>query len=142
MYNLYNIYTMSSLFFNNNTMDLNQLWYVSHVTLLKQITRELNIQDRQDELIDKFIGERLKIKKRRDPNKPKRPLSSFLYFCNDYRDKVRTENPDLKMGGVMKELGKLWKNLDNENKDKFIKLAVNAKSQYEDQLEQYNLVNS
>ena len=138
MYNLYNIYTMSSLFFNNNTMDLNQLWYVSHVTLLKQITRELNIQDRQDELIDKFIGERLKIKKRRDPNKPKRPLSSFLYFCNDYRDKVRTENPDLKMGGVMKELGKLWKNLDNENKDKFIKLAVNAKSQYEDQLEQYN----
>jgi hypothetical protein len=123
-------------------MDLNQLWYASHVKLLKQITRELNVQDRQDELIDKFIGDRLKIKKRRDPNKPKRPLSSFLYFCNDYRDKVRSENPDLKMGGVMKELGKLWKNLDNENKDKFIKLAENAKSQYEDQLEQYNLVNS
>jgi hypothetical protein len=133
---------MSTLFFNNNTMDLNQLWYASHVKLLKQITRELNVQDRQDELIDKFIGDRLKIKKRRDPNKPKRPLSSFLYFCNDYRDKVRSENPDLKMGGVMKELGKLWKNLDNENKDKFIKLAENAKSQYEDQLEQYNLVNS
>lgn len=133
---------MSSLFFNNNTIDMNQMWHDSHIKLLKQITRELNVQDRQDELIDKFIGERLKIKKRRDPNKPKRPLSSFLYFCNDYRDTVRSDNPDLQMGGVMKELGKLWKDLDEENKIKFIKMAEIAKSQYEEQLEQFNLVNS
>lgn len=121
---------------------MNQMWHDSHIKLLKQITRELNVQDRQDELIDKFIGERLKIKKRRDPNKPKRPLSSFLYFCNDYRDTVRSDNPDLQMGGVMKELGKLWKDLDEENKIKFIKMAEIAKSQYEEQLEQFNLVNS
>lgn len=133
---------MSSLFFNNNTIDLNQMWYDSHIKLLKQITRELNVQDRQDELIHKFIGDRLKIKKRRDPNRPKKPLSSFLYFCNDYRDKVRSDNPDLKMGGVMKELGKLWKDLDEENKIKFIKMAETAKGQYEEQLEQFNLVNS
>ena len=133
---------MSALFFNNNTMDLNQLWYASHVKLLKQLTRELNIQERQDELIEKFIGDRIKIKKRKDPNLPKRPLSSFLYFCNDYRDKVRTENPELKMGGVMKELGKIWSELEDTKKDKFIKLAEIAKGQYTDQLEQYNLENN
>ena len=133
---------MSALFFNNNTMDLNQLWYASHVKLLKQITRELNIQERQDELIEKFIGERIKIKKRKDPNLPKRPLSSFLYFCNEYRDKVRTESPDLQMGGVMKELGKIWADLNPNKKEKFIKLAEAAKIQYNEQLEQYNLVNN
>ena len=133
---------MSALFFNNNTMDLNQLWYASHVKLLKQLTRELNIQERQDELIEKFIGDRIKIKKRKDPNLPKRPMSSFLFFCNEYRGKVLAENPDLKMGGVMKELGKIWKELDDNKKEKFIKLAETAKGQYEERLEQYNLENN
>lgn len=133
---------MSALFFNNNTMDLNQLWYASHVKLLKQLTRELNIQERQDELIEKFIGDRIKIKKRKDPNLPKRPLSSFIFFCNEYRGKVRTEKPDLKMGGVMKELGKIWAELDDKKKETFIKLAETAKGQYEEQLEQYNLENN
>ena len=133
---------MSSLSFNNSTIDLNGLWYNSHVKLIKNITRELNVQDRQDELIEKFLGDKMKIKKRKDPKLPKKPLSSFLFFCNDHRDKVRSKNPDMKMGDVMKKLGEMWGKASKKEKEKYNKLGGKAKEAYSEQMEQYNLENN
>lgn len=42
-----------------------------------------------------------KKKKRRakkDPNAPKNPLSAYLLFCEEWREKVRAENPDASFG--------------------------------------------
>lgn len=132
---------MAHITFQNNNIDINSIFYQSHKQLIKNIAIELDItdKDRQNELIKKFLGDPMKIKKQRDPLLPKKPNTSFIYFCGDYRDGIRTKNPDLKIGGVMKELGKMWESYDN--KDKYIEMAKNARELYNEEIETYNLTN-
>lgn len=40
-------------------------------------------------------------KKKKDPNAPKRGQSSFMFFSNDVRAKVKEENPDLTFGALV-----------------------------------------
>ena len=42
---------MASNFFQNNTVDLNDLWYNSHKKLIKRVLAEVDASDRQDEII-------------------------------------------------------------------------------------------
>ena len=125
--------------FQNNRIDFNELWYNSHKSLIKKIASELGASDKQDELIEKYLGKPLKIKKQKDPLRPTKPKSSFLYFCDKHRSKVRQKNPNMKMGEVMKQLGDMWKNC--KKKEPFEKLATKAREEYEEKLEEYNLNN-
>ena len=45
----------------------------------------------------------------KDPNKPKRRKSGYLYFCAEYREKMKAENPDLTVKEIVSKLGILWK---------------------------------
>ena len=130
---------MASNFFQNNVVDLNAMWYNSHKKLIKRVLSELDASDRQEELISKFLADPLKIKKQKDPLMPKRPKSSFLYFCDEFRTEIKKKNPKFKMGDVMKELGQKWAIC--KDKSKYIKLSTDAKSDYADKLEEYNLNN-
>ncbi len=127
---------MASNFFQNNTVDLNELWYSSHKKLIKRVLSEVDALDRQDEIIEKYLSKPLKIKKHRDPLMPKRSKSSFLYFCDEHRDKVRSLDKTLSMGGVMKELGKMWR--ECECKDTYVQMSKDAKQDYQDRMEEYN----
>jgi len=130
---------MASNFFQNNVVDLNAMWYSSHKKLIKRVLAEVNASDRQDEIVSKFLAEPLKIKKQKDPLMPKRPKSSFLYFCDEHRSKVRKSNPKFSMGEVMKSLGKKWRECNS--KDKYVKMATEAKVVYEEKMEEYNMTN-
>ena len=132
---------MASNLFQNTRLDLNAMWYDSHKSLLKRVAAELGASEKQDELIEKFLGNPLKIKKQRDPLMPKRPKSSFLFFCDHNRQPIRDKTPDLSMGMVMKELGKQWSDCDEEDRTKFEEMSKNAKSDYESNLEEYHLNN-
>lgn len=127
---------MASNFFQNNTVDLNDLWYNSHKKLIKRVLAEVNASDMQEEIIKKFLAKPLKIKKQKDPLMPKRPKSSFLYFCDEHRTSIRTENKGISMGDVMKELGQLWGKC--ESKDTYEELSKEAKQDYEERMEEYN----
>ncbi|WVQ83755.1 non-histone chromosomal protein 6 [Cryptococcus sp. DSM 104549] len=50
-----------------------------------------------------------KPRSKKDPNKPKRALSAYMFFVSDYRDRIKTENPDATFGDVGKLLGLKWK---------------------------------
>ena len=126
---------MASNFFQNNVVDLNTLWWKSHEKLIKRVASELGASDKQDELINKFIGSQLKIKKQKDPLMPKRSKSSFLFFCDEHRSKIRKENPELNMGNVMKKLGDMWGAC--KDKDKYKTIANIAKQEYESAIEEY-----
>ncbi|TEB22468.1 hypothetical protein FA13DRAFT_1740993 [Coprinellus micaceus] len=39
-----------------------------------------------------------KSKKEKDPNKPKRPLSAYMFFSQDWRERIKAENPDAGFG--------------------------------------------
>jgi hypothetical protein len=61
-------------------------------------------------------AEKKKGRKKKDPNKPKRAMSSFMFFANEKRQQVRDTNPDLKITEVGKRLGEMWKELSDGDK--------------------------
>lgn len=72
-------------------------------------------------------------KKIKDNNKPKAARSAYIYFCNDNRQKIRDENPQMKITEITKILGVQWKELNK-------KAESNKKAR--EQLEKYkNLAN-
>ena len=42
-----------------------------------------------------------KKKAKKDPNAPKRPSSSYLFYVNANRAKVKEENPDMAFGDIV-----------------------------------------
>jgi hypothetical protein len=50
-------------------------------------------------------------KKRKHPNAPKHPKSAFLWFTADYRERVKSENPDKSFQDLSRMLGDMWAQL-------------------------------
>ena len=69
-----------------------------------------------------------KKKRKKDPNAPKRPMSAFIFFCQDGRSAIRAENPSWSIGQIAKEMGRKWEFV--ENKPKYERLAENDKKRY------------
>ena len=87
-------------------------------------------------------------KKVKDPNKPKRGKSSYLFFCADNREKVKRDlekiGEDFKATDVTKELGKRWNILKESTKavaiekfKKYTTLAEEDKERYAKEMEDY-----
>ena len=80
-------------------------------------------------------------KKRRkllkDANAPRAPLTGYVRFLNDHRDKVRGENPDLPFHEITKILGQQWSNLPQEKKQQYLDEAEKDKERYMGELEDY-----
>ena len=60
-----------------------------------------------------------KKKARKDPLAPKHPLSSYLEFAVSERPQVLADLGSLSIGEVGKELGRRWKNLAADEKQKY-----------------------
>lgn len=78
------------------------------------------------------------VKKKKDPNAPKRSLSAYMIFANEQRENVRDENPGITFGQVGKVLGKLWKELDEKQRTPYEAKAAEDKKRYEDEKANYN----
>jgi structure-specific recognition protein 1 len=78
-----------------------------------------------------------KKKKKKDPNAPKRGLNSYMFFSKEMRPKIMEENPGLGMGEVGKLLGQKYKDLTDEEKAKYEKMAAADKTRYEEEMETY-----
>lgn len=61
---------------------------------------------------------------------PKRPLSSYFFFCAQERPKVRESMPAESVIVVAKELGRRWRKLKPEQKAKFEALALTDRERY------------
>ena len=77
-----------------------------------------------------------KTKKVVDENKPKKPLSTYMLFCKDERENVKTENPEMKASDIISELGKRWKSL--EDKSAYEEEYKENKEEYDDKMKIYN----
>lgn len=136
---------MANIVFSNNTSGLHELFYDSHAQLLRMVALELGAEDKIDYLQEKFLGKKLKLKKQKNPHAPKKPKSSYFFFCDEHRSaliekhkkKNKGKNQDKSMMGlVAKELGKMWKDL--KNKDKYNKMSVDDKKRYEKEMSTFN----
>jgi len=53
---------------------------------------------------------------KKDPLKPKRALSAYMFFVQDWRERVKSENPDASFGDVGRLLGAKWKEMSAAEK--------------------------
>lgn len=128
---------MNTKEFHNASVDINKLWYQSHKELIRKVANELKKPELVDELTEKFLGTEIKIKKFRDPKEPKRPKTAFLFFCDEFRPKLKMENDTLSLGDMMTKLGEIWRTYGDEEKEQYIQKYNDAKYTYEEQMEEY-----
>jgi len=76
-------------------------------------------------------------KKKKDPNAPKRGLSAYMFFANEQRENVRSENPGIAFGQVGKVLGERWKALSEKQRQPYEAKAAADKKRYEDEKTAY-----
>jgi len=80
--------------------------------------------------------------KRRDPNKPKRAMSAYLYFCNAKRDTVQAGHPEKKMTDIQKLLGDLWKDTSDAERVPYTKQAEADRRRYDEEITALNKSNT
>ena len=73
---------------------------------------------------------------KKTPTGPKRGLSSYIFFCQENRAVVKSDEPDFDAKEVTRELGRRWSALSDTDKEPFIKLAEADKVRYEKEKEQ------
>ena len=78
-----------------------------------------------------------KVKKVKDPNAPKRPLSAYMIFSADHRATVAAELAGQPVTAVAKALGARWKELDADGKKPFEERAAELKAEYVRAMEAY-----
>lgn len=74
------------------------------------------------------------------PNKPPRPKRSptaFFIYLNESREKIKKENPEMKVTEISSLALKQWKELSEEDKKEYIEKADDAKNEYLKKLEEY-----
>ncbi|CAL9735259.1 non-histone chromosomal protein 6A [Monosporozyma servazzii] len=77
------------------------------------------------------------VRRKKDPNAPKRALSAYMFFANENRDIIKSENPDVTFGQVGKLLGERWKALSVEDREPYDAKAKADKRRYESEKELY-----
>jgi len=63
----------------------------------------------------------------KDPDKPKRGKSGYLYFCEVYREKLKEEYPDASVKEIVSKLGVLWKELKKQNSHEVVNFELKSK---------------
>ena len=133
---------MSHLPFHNDTVSLNQLWYESQKNMIATVCIKLGQHDKIEELTSSLLGDALKIKAMKDPARPKRPTSGYLYFCQDARPKIHKHlsknNKNPQLGDVAKVLGKEWKALSDNKRKVYDEKSKKDKERYGEEMEEYN----
>lgn len=133
---------MASNLFHNNTVGLYDNWYESHAALLRSVCLDLGHSDKINELTEKFLGEKLKMKFKKNSLHPKKPKSAYFFFCDDKRPallaKSKKKNQKIVIGDVAKKLGEMWKKLSDSDKAKYNEMNKKDKARYEKEMEEYN----
>ena len=133
---------MANIRFHNDTKALNHLWYESHKNLLTSLCIEFGKTDQIDDMVKKFLCEPVKMNALKDPNKPKRAKSAYLFYCDDHRQKIldtmRKKKKKVNIADVSKQLGAKWKGLSDAAKAPYEAKAQADRERYQEEMEQYN----
>ncbi|XP_010643520.1 high mobility group protein B4 [Fukomys damarensis] len=84
-----------------------------------------------------YVGRRRK-RRKRDPQAPRRPPSSFLLFCQDHYTQLKKENPNWSVVQVAKATGKMWSATTEAEKQPYEQRAAILRAEYFEDLETYH----
>lgn len=77
--------------------------------------------------------------KKRDPNAPKHPISSFLFFSFEKRKELRENHPEWSISEVSKELGSMWRAMSAEEKQPYVEKAERDVRRYREEMKDYTV---
>lgn len=83
----------------------------------------------------KWMVEKKKTKK--DSRAPKRPPSAFLYFSGERRGTIKEENPGIANTDVSKELGRLWREMSDDQKKPYVDQEKAERVKYNEDMAHY-----
>ena len=133
---------MASSQFQDNQSTLNDMFYESLKALIERVCMALNQLEKAEELTTLLLGEKVKMKFKKDPNKPKKPKSGFLFFCDKLRPGLinteKEKNKKIIIGDIAKELGKRWAKLNETEKKKYDTMKEKDKVRYSQEMDTYN----
>ena len=69
-------------------LQTNNMFYESHKQLIERVCMALDQTDKTEDIVTLLLGEKTKLKFKKDPNRPKKPKSGFLFFCDEERGKL------------------------------------------------------
>ena len=127
---------MSHLKYHNNLVELINTFYDSHLDLIRNICNDLGQPDKIKEMEEKYLDSTNKLKAKKDVNKPKKAKTSYLFFCEEMRGKLMSENPKANLSEISKKLGLLWKDCD---RTKYTEKADLDQDRYKKEISEYNI---
>ncbi|KAL3499247.1 hypothetical protein ACH5RR_038340 [Cinchona calisaya] len=101
----------------------------------------LKKKEKTDNIIKKTKEKRQKKKKEEkdvDPNKPKKPASSFLLFSKEARKTLSEERPGINNSTLNALISVKWKEMSDEEKQIWNEKSAKAMLEYKKELEEYN----
>jgi hypothetical protein len=81
-------------------------------------------------ILKKYRKQQRRIKK----NKPRSPLSAYMFYVMANRDTITRENPGIDFESIGRMLGKRWQTLTASEKIPFQELSARDKSRYETEI--------
>jgi len=77
------------------------------------------------------------VKRVKDLNTPKRPLSAYFLWANENRDSIKKANPNASITEMSKLLGDQWKGVSESDKKLFQDAFAKASATYQKEMEKY-----
>mmetsp|Transcript_2858 Transcript_2858/g.4383 ORF Transcript_2858/g.4383 Transcript_2858/m.4383 type:complete len:392 (+) Transcript_2858:263-1438(+) len=78
-----------------------------------------------------------KVRRKKDPSAPKRPMSAFLMFAQTKRRQLQAENPDIPNADISRMLGEKWRSASPEDKAPFLEREQNERRLYKAKMEKF-----
>jgi HMG (high mobility group) box len=103
----------------------------SEETPVSEIRKQWESSDFQKKIAVEVFG----IKSKNLMPGPKRNKSAYMFFCQDMRPKIVTDNPECKPHQIMSLLGSKWRELTTKQKSKYYEQAAEDKERYLDMKE-------
>ena len=88
--------------------------------------------------VEEAMGKAEKVKgsrKKKNPDAPKQPSNGYILFCQDNRQIVKEENPELSPKEITSELGRIWR---EEHKANNSEIYQKYQSMYESNKADFN----
>ncbi|XP_004449806.2 high mobility group protein B4 [Dasypus novemcinctus] len=89
----------------------------------------------QEEMMN-YAGKR-KRRRKRDPQAPRRPPSSFILFCHDHYPQMKKDNPNWSVVQMAKASGKMWSARTDAEKQPYEERAAFLRAKYREELATY-----
>jgi len=111
------------------TAKLAEMW--KHLSDREKVKyEELSKQDKERYIKEMSTYSPSETYKKKERTGPKRPTSSYMFFCQHERDTIKNECPNMNAKEITSELGRRWKTLTDEQKVPYLEKQDKDKARY------------